>query len=959
MVRLFFYIVLLINGIAIPIFANDGRTLTLAGNVYDATFRSQLAGAKMYLLDSMGTVIDSTKTGHTSTMVNGQWKSNSDYVFKVKAIPAQYVIEANYKGYEPEFITVNIDKVGNRENIKHVPDIFLRREFKEVTVTATKVKFYNKGDTLVYNADAFMLAEGSMLDALIQQLPGVEIKEDGRIFVNGKYVESLLLNGKQFLGNDNRLLLDNLGAYMVKDVAVYEKLGDKSRFMGRDTGDKEYVMDVRMKKEFMGSYVINTEVGYGTKDRYMGRLFIVRSDNSSQYILYGNINNLNDKLTPGQNNNWNSQNMQSGLHREKLAGGQYEISGNPGTKWNVKGNIIARHSAEDDDIFTDRTNFLPGGNTYNYLFNRTRNRNLSLSTFHSGNKEWEKIYLTGDIRGTFNRNNNRNDITSATFNNEQESVTRKWLENIYSTGSEASVSNLINRVMQFDSIRTNTWSVNASSIATYKFSQNNDDVTIWIKGGYTRETPERYNDQRLNFGNNPIPDRIFQIFKNHPRYEYYVKPIVNYSYYFNGGGYIQPEYTFSYTNRKRDSRLYEPTDFEPNLFYCNDMTLNVDNSYYSLSTEQRHTIGFRSSCTGRFNNGYWRIMLGPTLGFASQRLNFNQAKQYIIKHRNSVYYSDSWTELKFGFGAYKSEWGGRTYRNTLTLKFDANEVLPAMNYLIDIPNTSDPLTVLEGVPKLKNQQDYTWKLRYDLKPQNARIIESAELFYHLITNALVRGYNYDSTTGIQTIRSYNTSGNWESGVSNNLSLPLDKQRRITLSSITSAKYGHATDIIGKNETIPAPYTIRNFITSEKINLSWNAARWINLSGKAEIEYRNTTSTETEFNEINAITGNYGIIATLKFAKKLSIASDLTLYTRNGYNMPGLNHSDLVWNARVAYSLDKGRWNLMLDGFDLLHRLSSVRYSVNAQGRTVTYLNSLPRFLMFHVQYRIDIKPKKK
>lgn len=33
----------------------------------------------------------------------------------------------------------------------------------EVTVTATKVKFYHKGDTLVYNADAFQLSEGSML----------------------------------------------------------------------------------------------------------------------------------------------------------------------------------------------------------------------------------------------------------------------------------------------------------------------------------------------------------------------------------------------------------------------------------------------------------------------------------------------------------------------------------------------------------------------------------------------------------------------------------------------------------------------------------------------------------------------------------------------------------------------------------------------------------------------------
>lgn len=51
---------------------------------------------------------------------------------------------------------------------------------KGVTVKATKVKFYYKGDTLVYDADAFDLAEGSILDELIRQLPGTELKEGAR-----------------------------------------------------------------------------------------------------------------------------------------------------------------------------------------------------------------------------------------------------------------------------------------------------------------------------------------------------------------------------------------------------------------------------------------------------------------------------------------------------------------------------------------------------------------------------------------------------------------------------------------------------------------------------------------------------------------------------------------------------------------------------------------------------------
>ena len=59
----------------------------------------------------------------------------------------------------------------------------------EVVVKATKVKMYYKGDTLVYDADAFKLPDGSMLDALIRQLPGVTMNDGGEIFVNGRRVD--------------------------------------------------------------------------------------------------------------------------------------------------------------------------------------------------------------------------------------------------------------------------------------------------------------------------------------------------------------------------------------------------------------------------------------------------------------------------------------------------------------------------------------------------------------------------------------------------------------------------------------------------------------------------------------------------------------------------------------------------------------------------------------------------
>lgn len=61
-----------------------------------------------------------------------------------------------------------------------------------------------------------------MLDALIRQLPGAELKDDGRILVNGRQVESLLLNGEDFFKKDRTIMLENLPTYMVKNVQVYD-----------------------------------------------------------------------------------------------------------------------------------------------------------------------------------------------------------------------------------------------------------------------------------------------------------------------------------------------------------------------------------------------------------------------------------------------------------------------------------------------------------------------------------------------------------------------------------------------------------------------------------------------------------------------------------------------------------------------------------------------------------------
>ncbi len=79
-----------------------------------------------------------------------------------------------------------------------------------VEIKATKIQMVYRGDTLVYDATAFVLPEGSMLDGLIRQLPGAELSSEGEITINGKKVDNLTLNGKDFFKGDNKVMLENL-----------------------------------------------------------------------------------------------------------------------------------------------------------------------------------------------------------------------------------------------------------------------------------------------------------------------------------------------------------------------------------------------------------------------------------------------------------------------------------------------------------------------------------------------------------------------------------------------------------------------------------------------------------------------------------------------------------------------------------------------------------------------------
>lgn len=130
-----------------------------------------------------------------------------------------------------------------------------------------------------------------------------------------------------------------------------------------------------------------------------------------------------------------------------------------------------------------------------------------------------------------------------------------------------------------------------------------------------------------------------------------------------------------------------------------------------------------------------------------------------------------------------------------------------------------------------------------------------------------------------------------------------------------------------------------------------------ISIHADAKYNIYKSNDDGFTNFTSCICNYGGSGIFNFPMGWGISSDLTFYTRYGFVDSRLNTTDLIWNVRVTKSVLNGALVFVADGYDLLHQLSSVTYTVNAQARTETVRNVIPNYVLFHVQWCFNRNPK--
>lgn len=343
------------------------------------------------------------------------------------------------------------------------------------------------------------------------------------------------------------------------------------------------------------------------------------------------------------------------------------------------------------------------------------------------------------------------------------------------------------------------------------------------------------------------------------------------------------------------------------------------------------------------------MLLSMPLAFNHEKLDYARGTYDGITKRNTCFFNPSFTARLLA----------NNLSDELSFNYRISHSAPPMMYSLDYCNDADPMNIFYYNADLKNMASHNASLNYTHKNTEKELNYSLNTSYNITTNSVAMSYIYDRATGIRSFRPSNVSGNYNFQLNFGYSRPLDKQKRLSLGNNLNWNMIHGVDLVGTDTgSAPERSSVMTNWINDHLHLNYRVNRFFRIGARGHIGYGHSTSRREDFNNVSLYNFNYGLNATLPMPWKMQLSTDITMYSRRGDASSAANTNDLVWNARLSKTFLKAGLTFAIDGFDILGQLSSLSQYLNSQGRTESYRNTLHSYVMAHVLYRLNKKPKK-
>jgi hypothetical protein len=782
-----------------------------------------------------------------------------------------------------------------------------------------------KQDTIEYNAESFATKPNAVAEDQLRKLPGVQVDASGNITAQGEKVQRVLVNGKRFFGNDQKLATRNIPPEIVEKYQIFDDLDDQSKFSGFDDGNRIKTINIIIRRDKRQGYFGRGIAGVGSDQTYNESVQVHHFNNDRQVSLLEEGNDINKQ-------NFTVQDVLGGSGSRRGSGGGPSAAANPSaagitTVW--AGGLNYRDSWGKFD----------GYGSYFYNFTHVSANTSSLT---------EKFFSTADDTSNITTRANpaisRSTNQRVNFNFENKSDSGNsfvFRPNIMwqhtSPNSSSATSTVDQDGRPVSSSVGNSYSsndgfnINGSNLTLrHRFRKPYRTISLDVTGTVNVNDGSGYYNSANNFYKLDSFQHLRQYY-NDSLHSVNLAPTLSYTEPLSRHSVLELNYNHTYDRSRTINNTY---DYVPAAKEYSAFDSLFSNSYRFESNSDRVSLSYRLQFP----------KMNVNMGSGVQWMNFdsrNTTKGIDVSH-NFVNFTPT-VNFTYSF----------TQRQRLRFYYTGRTGTPSASQLQPLTTTSDDINYTVGNPGLKPQFTHSMRMLYSSYNPATQNVIFATLNASTTVND-IQSEIIPNNKGGQTTTYVNLNGTWSVAGYFDYGFSL-KRPKSNLNLISNINYSQSQTLVA-SAVSPADLQhdySRNTSLTETVSWTTNIRKNFDMNLSSALNYniaRNSLRPAADFDYFSEVV-NADLTAYTNSG--WLVASDFT-YTYTDNHEPGYNASIPLWSPSIAKQLlAKKQGELRLTCFDILNQNTMVSKQVSLNQVSVNRTTTLTRYVMLTFTYNLN------